>query len=401
MKKDTQRWWSYQAISPSGQRYRGRCLATSSTCLTRRLQQEGGQLISCRRLLPFWDFQKISSQDQEFLDFSYHMGALLAAGFSLEDALEAYDGSSRFHSLKIALLGDIRAGSSLAQAFERHISSSDHFVMAFINVSEKRGDLAEGFKRVSSYLGDKRKFRKTLISSLSYPCFLFMLVLLLMAFLLTEVIPELDSFLVSMGVTLSPSSRLLVSLAQGFRSILFPFILCIIVGAGSITVAAFLSSTFTIYCQNFLVKVPFLGSFILERERLLFLENLGLLLASGIPLVEALELSQEGNRLFFQRKLQIAMKDIVAGQRLYQAFGKQALFDRRALRFIRTGESSGHLVSLLKDLCSLSQRDLQHKRDRFLGSLEPATLCFVGALLIWIVMAFFLPLYESLGGECF
>lgn len=386
--------FSYDAFSDQGERCQGYREAKTSAFLAKSLAAEGLQLISCRRV--FWTALLKRPNEGELQDFARHMAALLKAGFSLEEALEMYEGSPSYHALIHALLTDIKKGQPFSKALQHRMAFKDPLVFALISVSEKRGDLGSGFEALVTHLQQTKDLKNKILHALGYPVLLFVLILCLTGFLLTEVVPQLEAFLVSAGAELPVLSKILVSCS----AILSAWILPLFLGISILVLVGVSLKKLTLkgalLVGKKLNQVPVLGPLLYHRDQLRFVQNLGILLASEVPLLEALQIAATGNTLFFQNSLERVVERVQSGLSLSQAFEQEKCLETRSLRFVHAGELSGCLPTLLKDLASLLKTESDLKSTRIVAFLEPGALIIVGSLLAWIVSAFFLPLYEHL-----
>tara|TARA_A100000171_G_C2138905_1_gene152891 strand:- start:5893 stop:7077 length:1185 start_codon:yes stop_codon:yes gene_type:complete len=387
-------YFSYRAFSNQGERFSGYRLAETPKMLARDLLKEDLYLVSCRRSF----FKKLfkTPKEKEFQDFLRHMATLLKAGFSLGESLESYEGSSSFESIIFSLLRDIKQGKSFPHAFQNHFSLKDPLISSFMTVAEKKGILSQGFEHIILYLKEKNDLKSKIMNSLGYPVFLFVLVLLLISFLLTEVVPQLDTFLRSGGSELPLQSQLLLSFSNQIGSWIKLFSGAVFFLFPVVFLVSYFSEKGALFIGKKCLKIPLIGSLLHKREQLLFLKNIYLLLEAGVLLPEAMELSCSGNSAYFKNAINQVYQDVIKGHCFSEALALGKCLDSRSLRFIKAGELSGNMSSLLIDLTAMLKDEIDQKMSRLLSLLEPASMVLVGGLLLWIVSAFFVPLYEHL-----
>ena len=149
--------------------------------------------------------------------------------------------------------------------------------------------------------------------------------------------------------------------------------------------------------DQFFFKIPLIGGF---KKRILFnkfIKTLSLLLNAKIDLLKSLEKSKDchPNQTLREDFFKI-YKDVQMGLKLSQALQNYKFISPVALRYIQLGEETGNLGPLLQKATDLQTKQINQSVQTLLAWLEPSLIIVIGCLLIWIVMATILPIYDSL-----
>jgi type IV pilus assembly protein PilC len=287
----------------------------------------------------------------------------------------------------------VRNGSLLSDAFARQGVFPPIYVTSVL-AGEKSGALGEVLDRFITYQKLALAVRKKLILSLVYPCILLVLVVCLMIFLITFVVPKFAELYSSMSAKLPAATEILIAVGTTARNY-------ILFGFGAVVIAAV---AFRFWAKTekgeermdrWKLRTPVLGEIWIKYQVAQFARVLGTLLVGGIPLMQALDTASSslGTRLL-KRTLGEAGKMVKEGQSLSSSLTKTKVFPGLAIDMIEVGESTGALPQMLQSVAEFYEDDVNTRMSASLALIEPAIMLSMGAFVTFVLVALYLPIFS-------
>jgi type IV pilus assembly protein PilC len=333
---------------------------------------------------------------EKFLIFNQQFVTLVRAGLPILKALDLL--SDRLTDMKLAphikaVREEVRNGSLLSDAFARQGVFPPIYVTSVL-AGEKSGALGEVLDRFITYQKLALAVRKKLILSLVYPCILLVLVICLMIFLITFVVPKFAELYSSMSAKLPAATEILIAIGTTARNY-------ILFGFGAVVIAAV---AFRFWAKTekgeeridrWKLRTPVVGEIWIKYQVAQFARVLGTLLVGGIPLMQALDTASSslGTRLL-KRTLGEAGKMVKEGQSLSSSLTKTKIFPGLAIDMIEVGESTGALPQMLQSVAEFYEDDVNTRMAGSLALIEPAIMLLMGAFVTFVLVALYLPIFS-------
>ncbi|MEX2302080.1 MAG: type II secretion system F family protein [Bryobacterales bacterium] len=332
---------------------------------------------------------------EQFLIFNQQFVTLIRAGLPILKALELL--RSNIQNRKLAahiesIYQQVRTGIPISQAFRARQAFPPIYTTSLM-AGEKSGSLPDVIDRFVQYQKVALAVRKKIIVSLIYPALLVTLVLCLIFFLVTYVVPEFAALYDSMDATLPYMTQLLVA----FGVTLSEHLLLVSLTSAGI-VFAFLawmrSETARDSFDRFKRRIPIFGAIWLKYQVAQIARLLSTLLQGGIPLVQALETAGEsmGSRLM-QNSIQRSRILVKEGQALSTSMAKTGVFPDLAVQMVQVGESTGALPAMLDSVAEFFEDDVNTRMTAVLSLIEPAIMIFMGLFVAFVLIALYLPIF--------
>ncbi len=393
----------YHALTKQGQSQKGDWFGNSEKDLYQYLNRQQLQLISSRIIKPSSKlllFSKGVSFDT-LIDFCIHMDQLHKIKMPLLEsilALAANTPSKAFKAILYKLHHTIIQGSLLSDACSEHPKVFDPIFIQCLSMAEKTGHLSQAFQDIEANLKWKQSQQLQLKASLRYPLILLALLMALIGFMIVFVTPHLQDFLQLLNVNEIPFAlKSLLTLCHYLQHYGY---LSLILIAGIIFISTVLckaSIKIRELWQKIYLSLPVFG---LLSKRLIitdFIHSLSLLLGQKLELISSIERSAETISLIpIQKKLISIPQAIKNGSLLSYACNDTKLFKPLVIRLIQLGEESGNLPNLLKDTAEFEKRNTFRHLQTLLAWTEPFLLIIMGIIMMWIVAATVVPLYDNL-----
>jgi type IV pilus assembly protein PilC len=292
-----------------------------------------------------------------------------------------------------AVREDVRKGALLSDAFRAQEIFPKIYVTS-IMAGEKSGSLIEVLERYVSYQKLALGVRKKVIVSLMYPSVLIVLVILLMVFLVTYVVPSFASLYSSMSAQLPSMTLFLIAVGTTARTYILAWLAAAVV-AGGVFYWWSRGEAARERLDRIKIKVPVLGDIWIKYQVAQFSRVLSTLLTGGIPLVQGLETSADSLGTPLLRKtLAKAGKMVREGQPLSGSLAGTGVFPPLSVDMIEVGESTGALPSMLSSVAEFYEDDVNTKMTAVLSLIEPAIMIFMGMFVAFVLIALYLPIFS-------
>ncbi|MSV30533.1 MAG: type II secretion system F family protein [Bryobacterales bacterium] len=333
---------------------------------------------------------------EKFLIFNQQFVTLIRAGLPILKSLDLL--ADRLTDAKLtgpikAVRDEVRGGVLLSEAY-RMQGLFPKIYITTVMAGEKSGSLVEVLDRYITYQKMSLSVRKKVLVSLLYPSVLIVLVLLLIVFLVTFVVPNFAELYNSMGAQLPDITRILIAVGTTARAY-------ILVGIGALFASGVL---FKYWARGEaargkidLVKLrtPLLGPIWIKFQVAQFSRVLSTLLTGGIPLVQGLETAADSlGTALLRKSLDKASKLVREGQALSKSLESTGIFPELAIDMIEVGESTGALPAMLTSVAEFYEEDVSTQMAATLSLIEPAIMIFMGMFVAFVLVALYLPIFS-------
>jgi type IV pilus assembly protein PilC len=263
-----------------------------------------------------------------------------------------------------------------------------------VMAGEKSGSLAEVLDRYITYQKLSLAVRKKILVSLLYPSVLIFLVICLIVFLVTYVVPNFALLYSSMGAQLPAITRMLIAVGTTARSYVLLFFAALVAGIFLfVTWSRRESAKETLDAIR--MRTPVFGEIWLKYQVAQFARVLSTLLTGGIPLMQGLETAADSlGTALLRRTLVKAGQMVREGQALSGSLKVTRIFPPLAIDMIEVGESTGALPVMLTSVAEFYEDDVNTKMTAALSLIEPAIMIFMGIFVAFVLIALYLPIFS-------
>jgi len=325
------------------------------------------------------------------------LATLIGAGLPIDEALGALGEqaeSERQRALTVSLRARVMEGASLAQAMAEFPDTFPELFRATVAAGEQSGRLDAVLERLADYAEARDALKQTILAALAYPLLLALVAVLVVAGLLAWVVPQIVGVFEHLQQGLPLPTRLLIGLSAFVRAWGWLIVL-LAIGAGIGARLALREARLLRRAQGWLLRLPLAGRLVRAANTARAMRTLALLAGSAVPLLEALRVSAHVvTNLPMREALQQAAFKVREGSAFSRALGESGLFPPVALRLIASGERSGELPRMLGEAAAQQQRELDRWLTALTAVLGPAVILAVGAVVLFIVLAILLPIFD-------
>lgn len=328
--------------------------------------------------------------------FTRQMAALLEAGIPLARGLRglASDAGSRILARTAADVADrIESGQSLSESMEAHPEAFNGMYVSMIRAGEQAGALDDVLDDLATYLEKVEAIQTKVRSALSYPVFVLIFALLATGFLLFKVVPTFAEIYGEMGQNLPAVTVAVLAASNAIRDNVLVS-LGLLIG-GLVLLHLWMRTRSGRYARDaFLIGVPIFGPIVRKAVMSRFARTLGILIRSGLPLLESLELVGAAvANATVRRAIGQARQQIAVGQGITSAFRATGKFPEMVLQLMATGEESGELDAMLVKTSDFYDRQVAASVHGLTSLIEPLMIVIVGGVIGVIVVSMFLPIF--------
>jgi type IV pilus assembly protein PilC len=393
--------FAYKAVDAQGTASTGNLDAANAIDLELRLKRLGLDLLTFEGVKRSTAARTRRVSRTELITFCFHLSQLLKAGVNIIEALtdlrDTVDNPG-FRQVIASLLEDIEGGLKLSEAMANHGYCFDGVFVALVKAGEQSGQLTEVLDELSENLKWQDEMAAQAKKALIYPALVFVVIIAVIFVLMIFLVPQLASTFKTMVPKLPRETEALVWLSAIFVRWWY---LLLGVPVAVVTFAVIFAKTnerAQEAIDGLALKLPVLGEL---RQKIIlarFSTYFALLYKAGISVLDCIQICEKivGNRVM-ELGLQRVGRSISEGQGISQAFIATKLFPPLVLRMLRVGESTGGLDVALLNVSYFYNRQVREGISKMQQLLGPATTVVLGGLIIAILYAIFLPLYDVIG----
>ncbi|PLX93056.1 MAG: type II secretion system protein GspF [Desulfuromonas sp.] len=329
------------------------------------------------------------------------LATLLQAGVPLDEALqsviEQVENPAQ-NRLYTQVREQVRQGSSLFQALADQGRSFPDLYQRMVQVGENSGSLDQVLLRLADFLEEQARLHSRTVSALAYPVLMAIVGCGVLLFLLSFVVPKITRMLTDLGQALPLPTRLLITGSDLFST--YSWLVALLIGGGIFALIRYRrTSAGRLKLDALTLKLPLIGRIQREIATARFSRTLGTLLQSGVPLLNALEISCGllSNHVLRQTIENTAV-EVREGASLADPLKRSGVFPPLLAQMTAVGERSGNLEEMLIKVADSQDRQVEITLSGLLSLLEPLMILAMGGIIGFIVLAVLLPIFQASQG---
>jgi type IV pilus assembly protein PilC len=400
----------FVARDVSGQVRRGNLDAASASALAGNLRERGWLIIDIQpaigqtatisdQIAVLNPFRYLAPRSRD-VELSLHqLAVMLRGGLTLLSAIRTTAEQSSRPTMRAVwedVANRIQGGLSLADAMAQHKCFS-RLVVQLIRVGEQTGNLEQVVVRAADILEKRRLLWGSLATAMAYPLLVLVAAIGVTIFMLVSVIPKLQVFLKALGRKLPAMTQFLVDLAD-YVQIYLPYYL---IGAAVLTgvvIALYSWPPGRLWTDRVSLRVPIIGILFRLAATATFSRSLGIMIRSGITLLEALRTVEHLHRnRYLANRVALARDAVMQGKTLAEPLRAEHAFMPMLAAMVTVGESTGTLDDVLDEVARFHESQLQQAIRRFSVIVEPIIIVVVGGIVGFVYISFFVALFSAAG----
>jgi general secretion pathway protein F len=288
----------------------------------------------------------------------------------------------------------VREGSSLADAFQAHPRVFSSIYVNMIRSGEASGALAAVLSRLAEYTEGQARLLRTVQSALTYPLLMVIVASVILVFLLAYVVPQVLQIFRDTGQQLPLATQTLVLISSFLSDHWWE--LSALSASGLFGFSRVLrTDKGRAWWDRFVLELPWVGRLIQRLNVARVSRTLGTLLASGVPILTALDIvTQLVSNTRLRRALADARISVQEGESLAVPLKRSGVFPGLFVQMVTVGERSGELEPMLQRAAEAYDEEVATALSRLTSILEPLTILVMGGVVLFIVLAILLPIFQ-------
>lgn len=334
--------------------------------------------------------------------FCRQMVSVLSAGVSISKALEMLGEQTANKTLANAIVGckkGIEGGSTMHEAMRDYPKVFSDIMCTMVAAGEESGSLETSFERIAEKGEKDTKLKALVKKSTMYPMILGILVVVIVTFMLTVIVPKFEDFLGSLGGSLPPLTQFLVDASDFMKN---NFIL--IAAAVVALIIGFKMFKKTIFGRHLIdkimLKVPLLGPLTTKTACSNVMRMMATLLATGISMIDAISITADTmTNIYYKEALLDVKTEVAQGTPLSDALEHTKMFPPMVHHMARIGEETGDLVSIFDRSALYYDEEVEASTQAVTAALEPMVIIVMAGVVGTMVIALLMPMmsmYDSL-----
>jgi general secretion pathway protein F len=404
--------FEYKALDRRGKKTKGLITAEGPSAARLQLSQEFIYPTQMREVLesdqrpasrifvsPLSRFRRLNPV--EITTVLRQLSTLVSSGLPLIECLNGVIEQTEQPKLKktfTQIREKVLEGGSLAQAMSAHPSVFGQIHVNMVKAGETGGALDIILRRLADFSEMRLKLKKKIESAMTYPIFLVFISTVILAFLMSFVMPKVIGIFEGMRLALPWSTKVLIFVTH-FLSRFWWLVLAGVVAVSGLLAAFVKTEKGGRIWDRVRLHIPVFGKLHHKAVIARFTRTLSILLKSGIPLMNALYIAAPsmGNRIMEER-VEETGKMVGEGSDFATPLRQKAGFPPLVVQLVRAGEKSGELEEMLAKAAEVYEDDVEAAIASLTSIIEPIVILVMGVVVGFIVMAILLPIFEMTSG---
>jgi type IV pilus assembly protein PilC len=338
---------------------------------------------------------KVSAK--ELAIFTRQFSVMIDAGLPLVQCLEILSVQQENKAFAKVLAGvrrTVEGGSTLANALREYPKVFDDLYTNMVEAGETGGILDGVLQRLSAHIEKAVKLRRAVTSALIYPSAVVLIAGGVIFLLLWKVVPIFATLFAGLGVDLPLPTRIVIGLSNAIASFAVPLLVLLGVGGYGLKVY-YATPQGRMVIDTLILKLPILGDLMRKIAVAMFTRTLGTMIASGVPMLEAMDITARtaGNAVVEKAILEVR-KAVETGRTIVDPLRETGVFPNIVVQMIGVGEQTGSLDAMLQKIADFYEDEVDAAVGDLLTAMEPMIILFLGVVVGGVVISMYLPLFS-------
>jgi type IV pilus assembly protein PilC len=388
----------YRVRDALGNSHAGRVEASSADEATLQLRRGGFQVLEVEEDLDDLGPGLFSrrARKSDVLYATNQLAVMVDTGITLSAALDNIIQQEQNPSLK-AVLADLKSaveeGADFSAALARHPKLFDKTYISLVKASEATGTMGKMLERIAGYLRKELETRSKVRAAMAYPAVMMVLAVGVTIFLLTFVLPKFTPLFERKGVELPKPTRLMMNLSALLLDYWYAWAAAAVVLPLAVVLARRTESGRQAW-DWLKINLPILGPMFRKVVISRSIRTLGTLLSSGIPMLDALELSADvAGNYHYEHLWRSVGQTVTEGRQVCQALAGSPLFPPMLVQMISAGEQTGKLGPVLERVSNYYDQEVETSLKTVTSLIEPLMIAVMGVVVGGVALALLLPIF--------
>ncbi|SFJ50887.1 type II secretion system F family protein [Planctomicrobium piriforme] len=331
--------------------------------------------------------------------FTRQLSTLQDAGLPILRSLRILEGQAKPGALKNALMGvieDVESGNTLSEAMAKQPKAFDNLYVNMVKAGEAGGALEVILQRLAEFKERAQSLKRKVQGAMIYPVAVITVATAIVGFIMVFIIPKFKAIFNDFGVELPGITVALITISDAVVNywFLIPVIPISIVIFYKIVKK---NKTGAYIMDRVILKIPLMGQIVSKSTVARTCRTLGTLIASGVPILEALSIARDtaGNEVF-RKAFEHIHSSIREGESMAVPLRETRIVDDLVVNMVDVGEETGALDNMLYKVADVYDEEVSVLVEGLINMLEPLMVVILGLIVGFIVIALFMPLVKLL-----
>jgi general secretion pathway protein F len=396
--------YNYTALDSSGKNRKGVLQADSEKSVRQQLRSQGLTPLDIRYVnehsqtqVSFFSLRRTRVSVGELALLTRQLATMLQAGIPLDETLQSIAEQAEKQNAKSMLLA-VRAkvleGHSLATGLAEFPQVFNNLFRATVAAGEKTGHLDKVLERLAEFTERRQEVRQKITQALIYPSVIICAAIAIVSFLLAFVVPKMITVFQQSGQALPVATQILLALSQFLQNFGL-YVLLLLIIAIVFFIRALRKPNFKTRVDRWLLKLPLFGKAIRLVNTARFAHTFAILTSAGVSVLEAMRIGSDiVTNTPIRESLVLATRQVREGVAIHRALKTTGYFPPMSIYLIASGENTGQLEPMLQRTARTQEQQVEQMINVILTLFEPLMILVMGSIVLFIVLAILLPIFN-------
>jgi len=335
---------------------------------------------------------------KDILHFTNQLAVMIRAGISLQDTLEVIGEQSpnqKFRTIILDLRNQIEAGQSFSQALSAHADTFGSLYINMVAAAEISGSLSNMLQKLAEYLDEEAATRSQIKSAMVYPVIIAVMAIGVTIFLLCFVLPRFAGIFAGKEHLLPGPTKVLMASSAFVRGNWYFILPVIATVIGGIYYLTHHTTAGRLWWDKTKLILPIIKRLCHNLYITRSLHTMGVLTRAGVPILNTISITAQisGNILYKNMWLGV-YEEVRQGKKIASSLARYDLMPSNVVQMIRSGEDSGTMSDVLRDVSEFYARELRTVIKTVTSMIEPIMIVIMGVMVGFIAMSIILPIFK-------
>lgn len=396
--------FNYLVVDKTGKEKKGNMQAETVDEVRAKLKNEGFTVVNVTKASALTKEINITIgkavKPRDLSVFCRQFISMVRAGVTILDSLDMLAEQTENVAMAKAIRGvhtEIRKGETLSEALSKYPKVFPDIMCSMVAAGEASGKLDVAFERMATHFEKSAKLKAIVKKAMIYPIIVMIVALVVIVVMLVKVIPAYDSMFEQLGGELPALTRAVVAVSDFIMHDWF-WLIVIFIGVG-IAISVFKKTiTGQIVFGTISRKLPVFGKMTIKQASSNYARTLSTLIYSGLPMMDALAITANTmSNYLYKKALNHAREEVAKGVSLSEPIVQSGMFPPMVGHMTRIGEETGDLEGMLSRLADYYDEEVEMATQSVIAALEPMIILVLAAIVIVIIGAVMLPMFQLYG----
>lgn len=337
---------------------------------------------------------------KEIVVFTRQFATMIDAGLPLVQCLDIL-GNQQPNKVFKGVINEVKTsvegGSTFADALKKHPKVFGDLYVSLVAAGEVGGILDTILNRLAVFMEKAERLKGKVKGAMTYPAVIICVAILVVAGLLFYVVPIFQKMFADFGGALPAPTQFVINLSEGLKSYWY-ILMGGIIGIVVSIVQFYRTDRGRRIIDDLLLRIPVIGDLLRKTAVARFTRTLGTMMASGVPILEALDVvSRTAGNKTIETAIIKARTALSQGKTLAEPLAEAKVFPPMVVQMVSVGESTGAMDAMLNKIADFYEEEVDRAVETLTSLIEPFLMVFLGIVIGGLVVTMYLPIFKLAG----